>query len=220
MTLRVNNLTGFGGGGRGYSFALTDTDTTQNNTDSPSFSDLDAGNPVRGRILLAVITCHDDDADDDTFWPATCLIGGVTADKDVSMDEGAATPNTIGVAVYSAIVPDGATVTVSLTAAFSGVMDDWACALFRATGIEKTPVDIDGNEISDVELDTSAARFAVFGAVEQTGTNSSWSGGGNTAVAVNHGKMIIGYDDAPLGGATDSYTVDTSADVFAGAAYG
>ncbi len=205
--------------GDGFSFALVDTDITQNGTNSPSFANMTAGEEHIGRVLIAAITCHDDDADDSTFWPATCTIGGVTANKQAGddLDSGGIS---VGAAVYSAIVPSGTTATVDITVAFSGTIDDWGCALFRATQINATPVDTDDSQLNEVQLDTSLARFAIFCAADLTGTNTSWSGGGNAQVALIRSEMIVGYDDAPLGGATDSYTVNNDGDAFAGAAYG
>ncbi len=205
--------------GRIIPFALVDTDTTQNNTDSPSFSGLDAGAPVTNRVLIAVITCWDDDTEDATFWPATCTIGGVSATRRVYL-VGSSTTKSIGAAIYSAVVPNGATVTVDITVTFTGTMDDWALALFRGVGIAETPVDTDSDAF-DVTLNTSAAKFAVFAGVDRTTPTGAWTiGGGNPITAVSHGNMSIGYDDAPLGGTTDTYDVAVDANAFVGAAFG
>lgn len=217
MTLRVNSLTGFGGGS-GFSFALVDTDTTQNNTNSPSFSGLTAGKSARQRLLFVVIVCNDADVADDTFWPETCTIGGITATKVASNDRGVA-GKSLGVAIYNAFVPNGDAVTVDITVAFSGTMDDWACALFRATKVSETALDTGGTIVS-IELDTNGGKFALLGAADSDSTNTSWTGGGNTLVAVTHNKLIIGYDDAPLGGAADVYNVNVDGDAFSGAVFG
>lgn len=219
MTFRINNLTGFGGGGGGFSFALVDTDTTQNNKDNPTFANMNAGVQGGGRLLIAVIVCIDTDINSSPTWPATCTIGGVTADKDVSNAASSAQPWSIGVAIYSAVVPSGATVNVAVTITFSGTMNDWACALFRTTRINKTPIDTDTG-LTGVDLNTAGAKFAVFGTADGVGAPpGSWTGGGNTMDAVAHNQIIIGYDDAPLGGAPDTYDAP-GGNVFAGASYG
>lgn len=188
-----------------FSFALVDTDTTVNHTNTPSFSNLTAGTPQADRFLIAVITCTDNDIAASPGFPATCTIGGVTANRVVTsgvLGSGVMA----GVALYSAIVPTGATVTVSLTSTFSGLMDDWALALFRATGAVTTPIDTDTGLSADI--DTRRTRFVVIGYSNLVESVSNPTGGGNITTAVVHNFMLIAYDDDPLGGSNDAYDSD------------
>ena len=218
MALMVNNLTGFGGGGGGVSFVLTDTDITPTNTNSPSFTDMDAGASNGNRLIKAALCCFDDDADDATFWPATCTIGGVTATKDVSKSRSVAAPRSYGNAIYSAIVPNGTTATVAITIAFSGTMDKWGCALFRALGFNATPTDTDVSD-DQCTLNTSAAKFVIVNAIDNATPAADFTGGGNIQTAFLRDELTVAYDDAPLGGSADVYN-SSSGNAFSGAAYG
>ncbi len=203
--------------GRVSFVTLTDTDITQNNTNNPLFTDMDAGDADAARVLIAVIACQDASDDDSTFWPATCTIGGVTADNQVSMDTGFI-GKAAGAAVYSAVVPNGTTATVDITINFfPGTMDDWVCALFRSPVVNVVPTPTDTG--SSVVLDTSSAKFVVLAGADKDGaTPGSFTGGGNMVEAVKHNAMVIAYDTAPLGGATDSYSA-SAAETEAGACF-
>ncbi len=217
MTLRVNNLSG--GGPANFSFEHVSTNTSPSNTNTPSFTNMNAGDPGVGRVLIAVVEVRDDDVNDSTFWStATCTIGGVSATLRVGRGWSVPT-HMVGVAIFTAIVPNGATATVNLdiSADFSGTMDLWFCALFSAMGIDEIPVDTD--DWSDtITLDTSSAKVVLVGAVDSASTVNSITGGGNIVEAIKSTRFVVAYDKSPLGGVTDDYDC-ADANAMVGAAF-
>ena len=205
------------------SVVFTGSDSAVNNTNTPSFANISVGEAFTGRVLIAAICYIDNDNEDDnTVWPATCTIGGVTATRRAFF-EAFDTIYSFGVAIYSAVVPNGIIATVALTSTFSGTMDNWLCALFRGEdGVGAAPVDTDTG-VSNFTVDTSSATFVIAASVRHDDPIGNFSGGGNIQEAVKRNiagsrGLLVSYDNNPLGGVSDAYQV-VDADGFAGAAF-
>lgn len=141
--LKTNSLTGFGAR-KAASAAVPSTiasvakTSTLTNTGSPSFAGLNFGTAAADRVLLAFI-CYDG-APGGAGFPATALIGGVTANKIAEH----LTTGGRNLALYAAAVPTGTSGTVSLTLTNPGAGNiAYLINLLRATAIATTASDTD-----------------------------------------------------------------------------
>jgi hypothetical protein len=116
MTLRVNNLIGFGVGGSvpifsgDYGYQTSATDGTE--ASSYSFASQAFGPAAADRLVIVGIAYTDASGNPDI---SSVTIGGVSATKHTNARPDSSTSKFCGSAIYSASVPTGATGTIVVT---------------------------------------------------------------------------------------------------------
>lgn len=205
-----------------FSFAEVDTaEASPGAGNSQTFSSMTAGAAATDRILIASIGWFDNGGFDNTFtWSVT--IGGVSATEVVTSFADGGTDGG-GVGIFLASVPTGTTADVAVTlTSYAGSVDQWVCGLYRATKLNTTPTDT-STGTTNITMDTTGADFVIVPYSVQGGSVGDLTGGGNPTTSIINStspRCGCGYDDAPLGGATDTYDESLNgADVFVGAAF-
>lgn len=219
--LRVNNLIGFGARPTNFEFGLVGSPSSVINTVDPTFSSVPFGAPRWDRHLIAAFSGGGGGFD--LSWTmGGVTIGGVAA---TVIGLSISTSESSGSCIAIAKVPNGASGDVAINTTNLTDSDmDWQCRLYRAVGLKSaTPLDSYYNNNADsVTLNTSGARFVVLAGHNNTNNISALSGGGATVTDFPGGwsaYWVIGYDPAPLGGASDVYDTDGDTDSFIGACW-
>lgn len=202
---------------------ITDTDTSPSNTDSPTFSNMNAGTVHASRRLTALVTAYDNDTDDGSVSFSN-VIGGVSATNLGGAGSTAGGSETMLSIVAMAAVPTGTTASVATTmSGFSGTMDDWGCTLVATYNLEDpvgTLIDESSANLSGgngyAEIDTTGAKI-VFVAVAHDADISSrtpYSNNvGSTLVKGHHTTNGMAFIDITPPGGTVRYGLDSPGSV-------
>jgi hypothetical protein len=197
---------------RDFSVGISDTDEQPGaDTNTVTFSAMDAGVPRPDRVLIAAV--HFRDGTEDATFSRPCTIGGVAATEVVAVGA-AGGGGTAFCALYAALVPDGPTADVVVAVSgFSGTINDWGCTLVRATGlVSATAVETETDFFSGgvVALDTAGAKFAVVVCADINTDQSAklpYSQSGASVLTLGH-RMARGlaFIDTKVAGTVTGYS--------------
>lgn len=173
--LTVNNLTGFGG--VGFEDPSITFVSSASNTNSDSYSaSMDIGDAARGLVkhVIVAVSGADDDATDDTFT-VSGTVDGVSLTQVVEETFSTTGPSFssnfswIGIAAVSSAGSKTVAITLS---GFSGAMDDWTIAVYRAVGLSSATATATGQDNAtgaSVTMDVPANGFGVVTASSERG---------------------------------------------------
>lgn len=173
-----------GGGGATINFLSTVSSSADGT--AYAFSGVDLGTASAGRFIIIPVSVF---AADPSLGATSLIVGGVTATRNADVANG-----TKKQAIYSAIVPTGATANISLsmaTVASSVILD-----VYRATVDSTTPVDTASDTGSSVvilpDLAVQSGGIVVAASYQFTtgAVAATWTGG--DALTLDSGGVLDG----------------------------
>lgn len=226
MTLRVNNLTGFGGGGDQIVILLSDLgNVNSTHGATATFASVAVGSSG-GRTLIVMATIEDD-AGSDTAEVNSCTVDGNACTRRVEVGQGAS-----GGTAHAAVFTRALTTeigNVDIVLGGNTTPDSWGMSFIIVTGMQsETPTDsaVGISQTSPVTtsttLDGISGGIAIGVAAHSSTATHTWGSSLTERADVSTGgdpvpdhRHSVGYDLLPSGRSASTETVTGGTNRFA-----
>ena len=182
-----------------FAFAQVAT-ATANNTNSPNFGSLSIGAAHQHRTVLLALGYNDTSVGAANLTDVVISVNGVPTPYVLWSATGSS--DTRAVALGSILVPLGTTATITAAATFTGTMDSWALAVFRAVSLNSIYPVADKIGSDDLTINTAGGRFVLLASADNSLAPGSYTGGGSPTLSISNGFSGAGYDASPTGAST------------------